>query len=308
MPEETSFFETSSGFRPPFRWVVENVLLPEIVEKEPLDPQDYFPLKASSGLFWALSETPCSKAGVIDFANRYGLLGLNGLDDREASREYEQVRGQRGSELPCQERLEGWMEEIEKLKWNVQLWDSIKKSDTSRFRQLIVRARTQLIAFDAAEKAAREGSHLPTPRRFLPHSLVLASLFRNRSLPLTNAATAIERNKVTSELALAIVLAAINETLQAGITRKRDTHVSIAVTAAPIGAVERRTSAFDLQAIPRSLLGAIWLQFAAAVAEEKHYRRCAMCRTYFELGAGVNRSDRKFCSDACRSKNYRKRK
>jgi predicted nucleic acid-binding Zn ribbon protein len=56
------------------------------------------------------------------------------------------------------------------------------------------------------------------------------------------------------------------------------------------------------------LMPALWLQFAFAVAEDKQYRRCAVCDRAFELAPGENRADRRFCSDRCRIRAYRQRK
>jgi hypothetical protein len=52
---------------------------------------------------------------------------------------------------------------------------------------------------------------------------------------------------------------------------------------------------------PRNLLGALWLTFAAAVADEVPYRHCQACKRYFP----ATRVDRVFCSAACRQANLR---
>lgn len=60
---------------------------------------------------------------------------------------------------------------------------------------------------------------------------------------------------------------------------------------------------------PQSLLGAIWLQFAAAVDAQKSFSRCPRCRVMFEVSrdtSGKRRSAR-FCSIRCRMAHYRGR-
>ncbi|MGO9452636.1 MAG: hypothetical protein ACLQDV_16590 [Candidatus Binataceae bacterium] len=60
---------------------------------------------------------------------------------------------------------------------------------------------------------------------------------------------------------------------------------------------------------PQNLLGAIWLQFAAAVDARKMFTKCAQCAESFEISrdlAGKRRSAR-FCSDRCRVAHYRER-
>jgi hypothetical protein len=59
---------------------------------------------------------------------------------------------------------------------------------------------------------------------------------------------------------------------------------------------------------PDSLLGALWLQFGAAVAQAKQFRQCETCGKWFEVSPQVARTNRVFCSTACRSRAYRNRK
>ncbi|MBL8294953.1 MAG: hypothetical protein JNN08_24120 [Bryobacterales bacterium] len=72
-------------------------------------------------------------------------------------------------------------------------------------------------------------------------------------------------------------------------------------------------SPFALYQVPRSLLGAIWLQFAGGVCGGRKYRRCDAedCGNWFEVAGGRDRSarsDKRFCSPACKVRiHYRKR-
>lgn len=64
--------------------------------------------------------------------------------------------------------------------------------------------------------------------------------------------------------------------------------------------------------VPRTLLGAMWLQLARAVDGNKEYRRCQRdgCEKLFEVsldGTG-SRADRRYCLGACRAWVYRHRK
>ncbi len=61
---------------------------------------------------------------------------------------------------------------------------------------------------------------------------------------------------------------------------------------------------------PRSLLGAIWLQATQAANEGLQHRVCARdgCRKVIAVARSVGaRSDARFCSDACKSRDYRSR-
>jgi hypothetical protein len=58
---------------------------------------------------------------------------------------------------------------------------------------------------------------------------------------------------------------------------------------------------------PFSLLGAIWLQFAAAVEARRNFEKCRNCGRPFEISrapATGKRSDAKFCSTRCRVGSY----
>jgi hypothetical protein len=59
--------------------------------------------------------------------------------------------------------------------------------------------------------------------------------------------------------------------------------------------------------VPTSLLGALYLQFACAVGEDRDFQQCLHCKKWFELAPGLNRADRRFCSDSCRVLAYRAR-
>ena len=60
---------------------------------------------------------------------------------------------------------------------------------------------------------------------------------------------------------------------------------------------------------PQSLLGALWLQFAAAVDAGKSFAKCPRCGVPFEVSREIygKRRSARFCSDRCRVAHYRGR-
>lgn len=58
---------------------------------------------------------------------------------------------------------------------------------------------------------------------------------------------------------------------------------------------------------PNSLKGAIWLQLAQDYDGTKDLRRCPTCRTWFDIAQAGGRSDRIYCSGACRAKASRQK-
>ena len=61
---------------------------------------------------------------------------------------------------------------------------------------------------------------------------------------------------------------------------------------------------------PLTLLSAMWLQLALSVAGDKEFRGCKHCQRLFEISTENTgyRKHREFCSESCKTKDYRKRK
>jgi DNA-binding NarL/FixJ family response regulator len=61
---------------------------------------------------------------------------------------------------------------------------------------------------------------------------------------------------------------------------------------------------------PASLLAAMWLQFALAIAGDKPFVACKFCGRFFEISTEQTgfRTHREFCSDSCKTMDYRRRK
>jgi hypothetical protein len=62
-----------------------------------------------------------------------------------------------------------------------------------------------------------------------------------------------------------------------------------------------------LQLTARTLASAVWLQFADAVSNNRTHSRCRECSAWFEVAPDLARTNRRFCSNGCRSKAYRER-
>lgn len=61
-----------------------------------------------------------------------------------------------------------------------------------------------------------------------------------------------------------------------------------------------------LEVVPRTLRGAIWLQFASQITRGTRFKQCKWCSTWFPFGPGTqNRSTKEFCSDRCRQALHR---
>lgn len=67
-------------------------------------------------------------------------------------------------------------------------------------------------------------------------------------------------------------------------------------------------SRLTIYVAPHNLRGAFWLQFARAIEGDFHYSRCVECSGWMEIAVGSGRPDKKYCSNACRMRSYRKRR
>jgi hypothetical protein len=59
---------------------------------------------------------------------------------------------------------------------------------------------------------------------------------------------------------------------------------------------------------PQNLAGAVWAQFMLAAEGTGNFQTCDVCQTWIAIQADGSRSDRIYCSDACRMRAYRSRK
>jgi hypothetical protein len=57
---------------------------------------------------------------------------------------------------------------------------------------------------------------------------------------------------------------------------------------------------------PADLLNAIWLQFLLK-ADDLRLTHCQSCRSFMAVAASLGRSDKRFCSAACKQRDYRRR-
>lgn len=58
---------------------------------------------------------------------------------------------------------------------------------------------------------------------------------------------------------------------------------------------------------PNDLEAALWIQLAQSIAADHSYKSCEVCQSWFEITPGRGRPDKKYCSNACSMRAYRKR-
>lgn len=210
----------------------------------------YRPLEERTGLFREFVELKPTEAQILEFANRYGQLGLHVDLPHEAPF---------GLTLLRCETLEAWKQEIEDLTSAVSLWDALaagRREELARFKG----------QFDL------EQLPLAFQRRF----------HLDEDDPAMAALSAIQTRaeaRLIKNVAARLLFPGNRPRLRVCLT-------------------------------PLNLLGAIWLQFVAAVDVLKRFQKCAQCGAPFEISRDPRtgkRIDARFCSTRCRVNQYRDR-
>jgi len=242
----------------------------------------YHPLSAFSGLFRNFAATDPSLDAIKGFADRYGLLGGN-LRRRIV------LYGQgRGSKHPMGfgEHVDGWVNEILIMRLAVDLWESARQGNADYLGRMISWTSDGTRVSINTHPELQRGQ-LPQQKPAHVHRAVIA----DERLDQEILARFVPGDPIGP--ALHCMQSLINEHLD---------H-----RASPRLLWEANRDRLGLYIVPDGLIGALWLQFARAVERDARFRQCLECTTWFEVAPGRGRSDKQFCSTACRTRAYRKR-
>jgi hypothetical protein len=268
-----------------------------LVGAEGAEFDTYYPLRGQVALYRVLAETEPTEEGILGFGSRYGRLGgsaslLGHVLGRTGRADWEVI-----SFEPFPE----WRSRILHLREVLHLWDLVRSGDRKGLAEVIrwerpgdVRYRSVPgvyaplgVAIPGIDEDGVEGQDI---FRWYEHRLSLSY-----TSPVREAEELFRQIPVgdLERPALLFILGYVNGFLTAdvGLRLVWDSSTNRAV----------------LQEIPKSLIGAIFLQFSQAIHSDRECRRCQACGRWFELAPGVNRSDRLTCSDSCRSRAYRDR-
>jgi hypothetical protein len=236
------------------------------------------------GLFRDFAEVELSREGILQFANKYGALGIT----RSGYLNHPFVPDFEG------ETLFDWAVQIERLRQAIEVWDMLRKGDQKGLRRLFHwghRDRPGGVpksgpncwfyrSHSQNETPNVEPGRIPAwPGERTDHMMAIPGLCREGDI-----------------VALARIF------LGKWITQ------ALNGVASPLMHYAKESQRLNLQIVPATLLAAMWLQFARAIDTDKQYRRCKACSRWFQVSAGDSRTDRIFCSDPCKSRDYRAKK
>ncbi|MEW8230386.1 MAG: hypothetical protein AB2745_08685 [Candidatus Thiodiazotropha endolucinida] len=240
----------------------DEILLPRSDEVIELDINNF------SGLFMTFAHSEPTRDGILKFASKYGLIGVDrhtiysieaaaisdsAPPDALYSRHYDSELYATGESIIL------WMPEINEMKNLVQLWLNIEEYSEKYINWKsfdVVRYKSFLIS--SSKDYPEIHSQLTPGEKLEPTKWYI---MRHINIRLRKA-----KPQMTM----------INGEIQPCVS-------------------------------PNNLLTAMWYQFANAVGEDKKYKSCEHCGTYFELGTGRGQATKKFCSESCRVMASRKR-
>jgi hypothetical protein len=229
----------------------------------------YMPLRKHDSLFRVFADTEPTQDGCLAFANRFG--GLLGADGRPES-------------------FRQWVLQVKKMRHAVRLWDWVREKNVAELRKKIRKGVLKIRNHKGVLTERPVYTYNAQPEDTL---LDLTEVSGSIQIP-DQWVDRIAPDDVTTP-ARFLVRFLVNNRLP-------DASLTMAPTPGSEGEVVLR-----LQTVPQSLLGAMWLQFAFAIDGDTEHRRCEACGNWFAIAPDTARPDRQYCSNACRSRAYRRR-
>lgn len=245
--------------------------------------KQFAPLRRDTGLFRIFASTPLTREGILQFGNKYGLLGIGKPLYWPSPNEPKQL-------LPVWgETHQDWANQIDQMRRAVDLWDMERTNDIVGLSRYIYREDEKRASDGSVRSAA--GWRYDSHPNLLREKVAPAS---GRTWQLVEPRLELLKEWNARMPALFLVQRWINDHLEGAVS--------------PRLLYDRERGKRLLRFIPHNLLGALWLQFAQAIDGNKEYRSCKECGKWFEMSLDAFRTSRLFCSDPCKSKDYRKRK
>jgi hypothetical protein len=267
----------------------------------PYQGKVYHPLKAEPALFRKFADLPIADLDAIrSFANEYGNLGT-GMNFFLAARGETILETIDKSPRPMTPvigmPLDEWVRQIDDMHQAVEIWDLIRRKDRANLSRFVSWAEAEYgpdgrtprkLAgwyYDSRPDLPSQakdpwGSLPPSPGRIREWIEPVMDLCKPGDVFMP---------------ALFLVQRWVNNQLQKHVIPRLLYHTDL--------------SQQVLQIIPSSLVGAMWLQLAQAIAGKKDYRTCKECGRWFEVSGGDDgrTARRLFCDNPCKSRDYRRR-
>lgn len=247
-----------------------------IVRTSPIKERNYKLHMVGPGVFQAFAEVEPTETGALEFARKYGMLSDSRFSQTVIS----------DPKLPYSHRqgelVSVWQREIKEISRITTLWNRTNAGDVEWLAKRIVRPpSTNLISY-----AEPVGGVNP---------------FR----------VATTLNSVTVGEVEPLEPGDLIKPARALVARMVDRHLGQSASPRLLFVREGRgQGSAPMRLIPNDLLGALWLQFAQAVAQDDRYFVCEVCGSWFVAKRMQgSKPMRHYCpGSACKSKAQRQRK
>ena len=220
---------------------------------------------------------PDQDGQILEFANSYGLLDSRELLASQPRQKEVKPKGVIG------ELRSRWQEHLHEMKAAVSLWEALRKEDMKVLSQCVTWR-----GIDRVDYRWPPSADLMTP--WSTH-VTIASKQMNPDLLNRFRPGDVE---IPARLYLQEVI---------------NKHLAKLVAPRLLWTIPDRKK-MGLFIVPGSLIGCLWLQLAGAIAEVRKFRTCEGCGKPMLVaseGSGF-RTNRRTCSDACRTRLYARRK
>jgi hypothetical protein len=271
-------------------WVESSAADGPILEEQPGDKFTlYEPVREYPALFREFAGLEEGPESFLRFANKYGSLGAIGTV---------------GGIDPAPETLRYWVWQVGRMRQAVRLWDMVQARD-----------RASLAKYFGRDPRPDEPGwvYRPAPGDPPGNPFRIAWARPNRGQPVAAAPDPYfdaYRKGDALFLARFAVLQWVNEGLLGDVPAavRAPSADKSGVVALLLFSLQRGTQ--ELCIHPYDLASALWLQLARAIAGNKEYRQCKECGGWFEVSSDkdARTARRVFCSDPCKSRDYRRRK
>jgi hypothetical protein len=261
----------------------------------------------------SLAETKLDPESILEFANKYGWLGIAvPVKSERASASGPVIQGELWTD---------WQKDISDMLQLVSLWDLYRSGNTAKLARHVVwekdaEQKDQVVFYSHTPPQEGDPGHPPAP----PAGLQGAD--RQEAVPKeqegeSGQPSVLGHNKAHSVIVAAATAPGLLEQIPPGdvsrpallyLQQQLDHHLrGHAGTATPLVTWQPDPGRLVLQFGASNLRTALWLQLADAVVNNRTIERCLVCKRWFEVSPEASRSHKRFCSDACRVKAYRDR-
>jgi hypothetical protein len=253
-----------------------------------LPKREYAPLQEFTGLFRTFADTAMTSEAVLQFADRYGCLVQTRFTPEPAWHRPQLEVAFSSAEA---ERFGWWCEKILEMRRAVMLWDLIQSKNADELSRYI---RWQE---DSDGDACVKYTSDP--------DLDLEEAERQEGEETGTKVEVIASTRVYADWLARFGVGDVIEPARLWVKRRIEKHLQDKLAAEMTFTVGEEGLSFEC--VPAHLLSAMWLQFAMGITRQLDYRSCLVCRNWFELSPETARTNRVFCSDACKSRGYREK-